>query len=41
MQVGGGVIYMQITVPDMFGQELATAIDCEPAPLLLGVSCLP
>lgn len=34
-QVGGGVIYMQITVPDMFGQELATAIDCELASLLL------
>jgi hypothetical protein len=37
VQVGGGVIYMQITVPDMFGQELATAIDCELAPLLLCV----
>ena len=29
---------MQITVPDMFGQELATAIDCELALLLL---CVP
>ena len=27
MQVGQGVIYMQVQVPDMFGSELAAALD--------------
>lgn len=27
VQVGAGVVYVQVNVPDMFGQELATAID--------------
>ncbi len=26
-QVGQGVIYMQVQVPDMFGSELAAALD--------------
>ncbi len=27
MQVGQGVIYVQVQVPDMFGSELAAALD--------------